>query len=257
MIEHISIVIITRNAAATLGATLHSVRHFANVVIWDNGSTDDTLELATAHNNVDLHTGTFIGFGPSKNAACDLARNDWVFSLDADESLDEKLIDALRVWPPDDPNAVGEALRENHFMGRPVRRGGWGNDQLVRLFHRGHHRFNAAHVHEKVQLENTTRTVQLPGKIEHAAVRHVGQFLEKINRYTEIRRETATRTYPMPVIVIKALYAFVRSYFLKAGFLAGWRGVVIAWSNANGVFYKYTKIFADQRTARERNPPNE
>lgn len=256
MIENISIVIITLNAADTLGATLHSVRDFANVVVWDNGSTDGTLAIAAANPNVDVHHATFIGFGPSKNAACDLAANDWVLSLDADECLDANLVSALRHWPGDAPGTVGEVLRENHFMGRAVRHGGWGNDHLVRLFHREHHRFNAAQVHEKVQLTATTKIARLPGKVEHAAVRHVGQFLQKIDRYTEIRRTSSDRTYPMSIIVIKSLFAFFRSYVLQRGFLAGWRGMVIAWSNANGVFYKYTKILADKRVARERHPPN-
>ncbi|MFK8014570.1 MAG: glycosyltransferase family 2 protein [Gammaproteobacteria bacterium] len=256
MIDHISIVIITRNAADTLRATLDSVSAFDNVIVWDNGSDDGTHEIAQSFENVELHHAEFLGFGPSKNAACDLAQNDWVFSLDADERLDHQLVTALRKWPLDAPNTVGEILRENHFMGRAIHHGGWGNDHLVRLFHRRHHRFNTAQVHEKVMLHDASRTVALPGTVQHIAVRHVGQFLQKIDRYTEIRRETHTRTYPAVVIVIKAGFAFFRSYVLQRGFLAGWRGLTIAWSNANGVFYKYIKILADQRVASERYPPN-
>ncbi len=256
MIDHISIVIITRNAAATLGATLASVRNFSNVVVWDNGSDDGTLELAATHANVDIHHASFLGFGPSKNAACDLARNAWVFSLDADECLDAPLIEALANWSPDDQTRVGQILRENHFMGRAVHHGGWGNDQLVRLFHRDAHRFNDAQVHEKVAVSTQTQLVPLPGRVLHAAVRHVGQFLQKIDRYTEIRRESSDKTYPTPIIVIKSAFAFFRSYVLQRGFMAGWRGLIIAWSNANGVFYKYIKILADQRVAREHHPPN-
>lgn len=256
MIDHISIVIITRNAAQTLAATLSSVSRFANVVVWDNGSDDGTLELAAEHANVDVHHASFLGFGPSKNAACDLARNDWVFSLDADECLDDELIAALATWTPDDHARVGQILRENHFMGRAVRHGGWGHDRLVRLFHRKVHRFNDAQVHEKVALTDSVKVVRLPGRVVHAAVRHVGQFLQKIDRYTEIRRESSQKTYPTAVIVIKSAFAFFRSYVLQRGFLAGWRGLIIAWSNANGVFYKYIKILADQRVQREHHPPN-
>jgi glycosyltransferase involved in cell wall biosynthesis len=256
MIDHISIVIITRNAAATLGATLDAVREFSNVVVWDNDSNDGTLQLAGGYPNVDIHRAQFIGFGPSKNAACDLARHDWVVSLDADECPNASLIDALRAWTGDDPHEVGRVLRENHFMGRAVRRGGWGNDRLVRLFHRHTHRFDDAQVHEKVLLDAQSRMVDLPGCIEHAAVTELGQFLQKIDRYTEIRRQSGGRTYPATIVVIKAAFAFFRSFILQLGFLAGWRGLVIAWSNANGVFYKYMKLLADRRVASERDPPN-
>lgn len=257
MIDHISIVIITRNAADTLAATLDSVTDFAQVVVWDNDSDDGTRELARAYPNVTLVIAEFLGFGPSKNAASNCAQTDWVFSLDADERLDDALVTALRDWTGDDPKAVGEILRENQFMGRTIRRGGWGDDRLVRLFHRKHHRFTDAAVHEKVETTQDTRLVRLPGTVHHAAVRELGSFLQKVDRYTEIRRQTQSRTYPAPVIVAKAAFAFFRSYVLELGILAGWRGLAIAWSNANGVFYKYMKILADQRVARERHPTNE
>lgn len=250
-IEHISVIIITRDAAETLAATLDSAAPFAHVVVWDNGSTDSTLEIAKRYANVSVHRGEFIGFGPSKNAACDCATTDWVFSLDADECIDASLASALSDWDTGNEDRVGEVLRENQFMGRTVRRGGWGDDRLVRLFHRTRHRFNNAAVHEKVATDANTQIVRLPGAIEHAAVRHIGQFLQKINHYTEIRRRTNTRSYPAPVIVLKAGFAFFRSYVLKLGALAGWRGLVIAWSNANGVFYKYMKVHADRRVERE------
>lgn len=256
MIEHISIVIITRNAADTLTATLDSVRDFKHVVVWDNASEDGTLDLLGDYPNVELHQAEFLGFGPSKNAAADCALTDWVFSLDADEQLDDNLVTALRQWTGDDVHAVGEILRENQLMGRTVRRGGWGDDRLVRLFHRRHHRFTDAAVHEKVATTSRTRVVRLAGHLKHDAVRHLGQFLQKVDRYTEIRRETHTRTYPVPIIVAKAMFAFVRSYFMELGVLAGWRGVAIAWSNANGTFYKYMKILADKKVAAERHPPN-
>ncbi|MEO1573674.1 MAG: hypothetical protein AAFU65_01800, partial [Pseudomonadota bacterium] len=124
-------------------------------------------------------------------------------------------------------------------------------------FHRQHHRFTDAAVHEKVATHDQTRLVTLPGTVLHAAVRDLGQFLQKVDRYTEIRRQTQSRTYPAPIIVLKAAFAFFRSYVLELGILAGWRGLAIAWSNANGVFYKYMKILADHRVARERHPTNE
>ena len=257
MIDHISIVFITRNAADTLAAALDSVTDFAHVIVWDNDSTDGTQALARRYPNVTVVEAEFLGFGPSKNAAADCAPTDWVFSLDADECLDTPLVTALRDWQGDDPDSVGEVLRENQLMGRTVRRGGWGEDRLVRLFHRQHHRFTDVAVHEKIATTPTTRLVRLPGTVRHNAVRHLGEFLQKVDRYTEIRRETQARTYPAAVIVGKAAFAFFRSYVLELGLLAGWRGLAIAWSNANGVFYKYMKILADKKVARERHPPNE
>ena len=59
--------------------TLESVRQFAEVVVYDNGSTDATLDLASRYPNVKLHRGDFFGFGPTKNHALGLANNEGVF----------------------------------------------------------------------------------------------------------------------------------------------------------------------------------
>lgn len=249
MIDHISAVIIAKNAASTIPKTLTSLSQFKEVIVYDNGSSDDTPAICKSFSNVKHIDGHFEGFGPTKNKAVKEASNNWVFSLDADESLSTELVEALKSWPSNSPtNVVGEVLRENHFMGEAVTRGGWGNDTLVRLFNRESHLFNKNMVHESVELNKQSEKKKLQGVIEHDAVQHIGQFLEKVNRYSEIRRETQTKTYSPSVILLKAFWRFFQSYVLKLGILEGWRGMVIAWSNANGVFFKYMKIYADKQT---------
>ncbi len=91
MLDKISIVIITKNAVSTLPKTLESTKEFDEVVIYDNGSKDETLAIAGDFNNVSLYRGSFMGFGPTKNHAISLARHDWVFSLDSDETITPEL----------------------------------------------------------------------------------------------------------------------------------------------------------------------
>ncbi len=252
MINHISVAIITKNAAATLSKTLSSLTDFAEVVIYDNGSDDETPEIANRYPNVKFQVGHFEGFGPTKNRAIALASNDWILSLDADETVSPTLLKALAAWPADCPvHHAGLILRDNYLMGAAVRRGGWGNDWLIRLFNRQCHRFNDAKVHESVQLSAETKTVKLDGTIDHNAIQDIGQFLQKVDRYSEIRQQqfvAKNKDLPAVIIFIKALFAFWRSYLFQLGFLCGWRGLVIAWSNANGVFFKYMKAHASQQT---------
>ncbi|MBA3581033.1 MAG: glycosyltransferase family 2 protein [Gammaproteobacteria bacterium] len=248
MIEHITAVIITKNAQTTLAACLESLRPFAEVVIFDNGSNDDTLIIARSYPNVKVYQGIFQGFGPTKNHAVSLANNSWVFCIDADERITPALADELTQWPLDTPdNHVAKILRENWFMGKPVRVGGWGNDRLIRLFHRVRYGFDDAPVHEKVWLNSPAVVRTFEGVLQHAAVDELGQFLIKINRYSEIRRQTSKRSYRPFIIVLRSLAAFLKSYVLKLGFLAGWRGLVIAVADANGVFFKYMKIYVYQQ----------
>lgn len=243
MMAELSVVIITRNAAATLTRTLDALDGVGEVVVYDNGSTDDTLDIARRYANVSLHQGEFFGFGPTKRHAVSLARHDWILSLDADEAPDIRLLESLAGWLPGaKEQQVVEVHRENWLLGRPVHHSGWGNDWLVRVFHRRQHNFNDVMVHESVAVSAAAQAVRLDGCIEHLAVTELSQFLDKINRYSEIRARSDTlRVYPVAVIVLKTAFAFLRTYLLQRGCLDGWRGLVIAVANANGVFWKYMK----------------
>lgn len=241
----VSVVIITRNAASTLQNTLDAVQCFENVVIYDNGSSDDTFRIAASYPNVSLHQGDFIGFGPTKRHAVSLAKHDWILSLDADEAPSPELIESITTWVNNaSPSDLGEILRENWMMGQPVHYSGWGNDWLIRLFDRRSHNFNNAMVHEAISVNSISRVQRLSGTIKHTAVTDLSQFLEKINRYSNIRAESGKlKHYSVLAIFFKAVFAFLRTYFLQQGWRDGWRGLVIAVSNANGVFWKYMKNF--------------
>ncbi len=246
MLDQISVVIITRNAAATLADALVSASGFDEVLVYDNGSDDATIEIAQAYENVSLRQGEFLGFGPTKNHAVSLARNDWVFSLDADEEISAELREFLRDWVPTSTRTVGVIRRDNYMMGKLVDKAGWGADWLVRLFNRNEHGFNDNAVHESVPTTESSERERIPFPMRHNAVQHLGQFLTKVDRYSEIRRQTRDKTFHPLVIVLRSFFAFFRSYIIRGGVLAGWRGLVIAWSDSNGVFFKYMKIYADQ-----------
>lgn len=243
---------ITRDAAATLADCLAGLAAFPEVVVFDNGSTDDTPAIARRFGNVRLERGEFTGFGPTKNHAASLARHDWIFMLDSDEIASDALVASLSRASLDDPARVYFIERHNYFMGKRVRHAGWGSDWLPRVYHRGRHRYSDALVHENIVLGAASRPERLEGALSHLAVRELGQFLVKVNRYSELRSRTARRVHSPALIFFRAGWAFFRTYVLRLGFLDGWRGLVIAWSNANGVFFKYMKPYAERRAAERR-----
>lgn len=244
MIKDISAVIITKNALPTLKDTLASLKDFEEVLVYDNGSDDGTLELLRETPNVRLEQGEFMGFGPTKQHAVNLASNDWVLSLDADETLTPELLDELKHWTTQhSADTVAYVLRNNFFLGQQVRYSGWGNDWLIRLFNRQHCNFNDAMVHENITVPADSKKVRLKAPINHAAVTELNQFLTKVNRYSDIRAATMKKKHHPAVTLLKAMFAFFRTYILKLGILDGWPGLVISVSNANGVFWKNIKRY--------------
>jgi len=245
-LSRISAVLIVRDAAASLAATLDSLREFDEVVVFDNGSSDDTMEIAGRYPNVTIHEGKFTGFGPTRNAAAALARNDWIFSLDADEVLSDSLAASMAGLELNGPDKTYSVERQNYLLGKRVRFSGWGSQWLTRLYNRTTHRFTDVAVHEKVELRDGEQAGQLTGTLQHTAMRDAGDFLVKMHRYTMLKAGESKRTYHPAVIVLKTFWAFVRSYILRLGILDGWRGLLISVSEANGVFYKYMVIYSQR-----------
>jgi len=251
-LQEIHPVLITRNAALTIRRSLASLADFPRVVVYDNGSTDDTLEICRSFPNVRLERGEFFGFGPTYNHAAALAEGDWVLSVHADEYLDNELVTGLAAADLSDPLTVHLVERRDLFLGKDVRRGGWGRARLPRLYNRTTCHFDEAPVHERLLLPPGARQRQLPGLLWHDAVTDVDEFLRRISQYSELRRRVDGKVHSAPAILGRAWWAFFRSYVLQLGVLEGWRGMVIAWSNATGAFFRHMKRHADREVERER-----
>lgn len=243
----ISVVIIARDAGATLAGALDSTRNFGEVVIYDNGSRDDTDVIAARYDNVRFYQGKFNGFGSTRNAAAALATSEWILSVDADEVVDAALAASLAGLALNQPECVYAVERHNYLLGRRVRHGGWGSQWLVRLYNRNTHRFTEVAVHEKVALKRSEYPVRIVGTLRHYAMAEAGDFLVKMHRYTILKAGESTRTYHPAIICLKSIWAFVRAYILRLGALDGWRGLLISVSEANGVFYKYMAIYSKRQ----------
>jgi glycosyltransferase involved in cell wall biosynthesis len=243
-LSRISAVLMVRDAEPTLVATLDSLKGFGEVLVFDNGSKDRTLEIAGRYPNVRIHKGEFSGFGPTRNKAASLASNDWVFSIDADEVPDQTLLTALDAVVLDRPELSYCVERQNYLLGKRVRHSGWGSQWLTRLYNRKAHAFTDVVVHEKVELKAGEEPVRLSGTLKHMPMQDAGDFLVKMHRYTMLKAGESRRTYPPAIILLKTFWAFIRSYILRLGILDGWRGVLISVSEANGVFYKYMVIYS-------------
>lgn len=245
----VSAVVICQNASSTIARCCQSLANFDEVLIYLNDSTDDTEAKCREYPNVTIVVGEFSGFGPTKNAAVDSARNDWVLSIDSDEYVDEQLVASLSGIDFEQPKSAFEVLRKNRFCGQHVRRGGWGNDILLRVFHRQYARFNNNLVHEKVIAGQGVAIQRLAGVLWHDAVVSLDQFLQKISRYSELnaRDVSPSATHHPFIALIRAQFKFFKSYILQLGFLAGWRGVVIAYAAATGTFFKYAKRYSKSR----------
>src|SRR5690606_865512 len=87
----LSVIIITRDESRHIGACLATVAFADEIIVVDSGSRDNTRDIASARGARVVQTDDWPGFGPQKNRALDLATQDWVLTLDADERVTPEL----------------------------------------------------------------------------------------------------------------------------------------------------------------------
>lgn len=238
MIEHISVVIMARNAEETIEETLKSLDDFSEIILYLNDSRDATEAIANKYKNVKVVKGEFIGFGPSKNRAAKYAKNQWILSLDSDEVLNANIIEEIIAQKYDKKERLFVFKRENYFLGaKTVSR-----DNIVRLYHTQYTKLNENLVHEKVIVPADAHVVKLQHAFKHHNITDINQMLSKMIKYTDLGAQDKKTCFFL-VVIAKATFAFIQTYILRFYFMNGWRGFVIAVSNANRRFYKYLKQY--------------
>ena len=86
MSNPLSVVIITKNEEKFIGDAILSANFANEVLVLDSGSVDNTSYIAKEL-GARVENQDWLGFGPQKNKAIELANNDWVFVLDSDERI--------------------------------------------------------------------------------------------------------------------------------------------------------------------------
>jgi glycosyltransferase involved in cell wall biosynthesis len=245
----LSVVLITRNAAAQLPDCLASVAFADEVVVVDSGSTDGTAEVAQRL-GARVVQKEWLGFGRQKQFAVEQAAHDWVLCLDADERVSPELAASLVRALASPATPVFRMARRNRFLGRWLRHGEGYPDWSPRLFDRRQARWSDDAVHEKVLYAVTPGT--LGGDLLHESAEDLGRYLEKQNRYSTLAAEAlhrAGRRAGVAELALSPLVRFVKFYFLRLGCLDGLPGLVHISIGCMNSFLKYAKLIELQRAS--------
>ena len=241
----LSAILITRNEEANLEDCLASLDGLATqIVVVDTQSTDRTLVIAQRYGALISSPTDWPGFGPQKNRALDLASEDWVLSLDADERLTPELraeIKGVLDKPQTDCYAIP---RLSWYCGRFMRHSGWTPDYVDRLFKRGSARFSTDLVHERLIPKGPV--LRLKNQMLHYSFMNLAQVQEKMERYSTASAQQAFargKTASPLKAILHGAWSFFRTYILRAGFLDGPQGFSLALANAKGSYLRYIKLW--------------
>lgn len=252
----LTLVVTTYNNAATLPRCLDSVSCADEILVLDSGSSDDTAALAQSR-GARLETRPFDDYGPQKQHAIELAGNDWILLLDADEALTGTLDRWIGRQKRDGFDADGYELpRFEQVFWRMQSRWSRPNYQL-RLFDRRLTRMNEVPVHAAPVCRGRVRRLGLA--FVHYGEPDIHTKVEKINRYSTgmapHRLERGKGGNPWIMVFYPPLQ-FLRLYVFRRQFLNGWAGFVNAAVGAFYVFLKYAKVYEARRAGERKGPPD-
>jgi glycosyltransferase involved in cell wall biosynthesis len=241
--QKISAYILAFNEAEKIKAAVETVLWADDIVVVDSNSTDATAAIATGIGARVIQV-PFKGFGDLRNRAIEACAHDWIFSLDADErctpGVRDEILGLLASAPAHDAYLVP---RRNYIMGRWIRGSGWyPNFRQPQLFRKGSMRYTLDPVHEGYELLSAKPIGKLRNAVWQVPYRNLEETLRKVNRYSSLGAQKLTsKKVSMGGAFGHAVWAFLKHYVFKAGFIDGWAGFVIALQSFESTFYRYAK----------------
>jgi glycosyltransferase involved in cell wall biosynthesis len=252
--EKLSVVIITLNEEKNIQVCIQSVSSIADeIIVLDSFSTDNTQAICEQL-GVRFYQHKFEGHIEQKNRALQLANNNWVLALDADEQPNSTLLQNIKNTL-DNPKADAYYFnRLTNYLGKWIKHSAWYPDQKLRLFKKSKGQWAGQNPHDKIEISPDAKVEYLKGDLLHFSYYSIEQHLTQINNFTTIGAAEAFkkgRKANLPIAIIKSIWKFIRDYFFNLGILDGYYGFVICSLSAWATFTKYLKIrelYKDKRT---------
>lgn len=239
-------VIITFNEERNIKQCLRSLVGVVDeIIVVDSFSTDQTKAICNEF-NVTFIEQTFLGYIEQKNFALEQASNDFVVSLDGDESLSEQLQQSIKSLKSNWKFDGYYCNRFNNFCGQWIKYSDWYPNRKLRVFDRRTGQWKGINPHDTILLhDNNTKTGQLKGDILHKTYQSYSEFNQKTEHFSTISAQAYFDTgkkASLWKIIFNPTWAFFKAYILRLGFLDGFNGFVICIQTANITFLKYSKL---------------
>ncbi|MFC2156733.1 glycosyltransferase family 2 protein [Acidobacteriota bacterium] len=243
---NISAVLIVRNEEKKLDAALKSLQDVVDeIIVVDSCSTDDTVKIAKRYTN-HVFEKTWTNYAEQKNYANQKASHEWILSLDADERLSDELAAEIKTLKSSvaEPVEAGFSMpRQVFYLGRWIRHSAWYPDRKVRLFRKDQAAWEGEYIHESLVIKGDVR--RLNGVLHHFTYNNIRDHLDRINQFSDLAAQklyAANKKSRGYHLILLPFLGFIKSFFLKAGILDGFAGLVISILHGYSVFIRYAKL---------------
>ncbi|MEM0967552.1 MAG: glycosyltransferase family 2 protein [Verrucomicrobiota bacterium] len=240
---NVSVCILAKDEEANLPRCLAPLEAFDEVIVLDSGSEDKTVEIARQWGATVIEE-SWQGFGATRKKLFQAASKPWILWLDADEVVPQGLVDEIQKVAGMKSNRNGFWINRITYIGKKrFHHGNWYPDWNLRFFRTEGWFMEERDVHERIQVHGETG--RFFSCIDHYSYRNWAERKERSQRYAKLWAAEAFRDGRRVTFfdqVGHSFACFVKAFFLKLGFLDGFSGLRLAFSNASEVSDKYRRL---------------
>ena len=249
----ISAVVLTKNEEKNIGKCLKSLDFVDEIVIVDDESMDNTIELV--HKVLKVHKVYKVferklegDFASQRNFGMSKTSNEWVLFVDADEEvtdgLKKEIVSLL------DCSIVEydgyDVKRRDYFWNRELKYGETrkaSSQGMVRLVKKGSGKWMGT-VHEV--FHTVSNLGSLNGYLNHYPHQTLKEFINVVNDYSSMRSKElfnqGVKTNVLQIILYPSI-KFIYSYFILLGFLDGPAGFTYSFMMSFHSFLVRAKLY--------------
>jgi glycosyltransferase involved in cell wall biosynthesis len=261
----ITVIVSVKNEALNLPSCLEKLQRFAQIILVDSGSTDETITIATAMGAEVLQFVWNGKFPKKRNWALQNTnlQNEWVLFLDADEFVTEAFVNEVAMKIQDSKYNGYTIQFENYFMGKKLRYGyGFKKSALFKKSKGAYEKVEEdlwshldMEVHEHPIIEGNVGLIK--AKVVHKDFKNLDHYIAKHNaystweakRYLQLRQSKNSQLslnqrikYGLLNTGLLPMVYFIGAYFFKLGFLDGKQGFYLARFKSHYFFQIQTKV---------------
>lgn len=239
-------IIISKNEEKNIVDCIESIKFSDEIIVVDNNSSDLTSDLAKK-NGARVISAKFSDFSTQREAGLKAAKSDWIFYLDADERVNEKLKDEiLSTIKNEDSKEAYKVKRKNYYFGKYE----WKYyAELERLFKKDALKGWFGEIHESPNFVGNVG--KLNGFIDHYTHNDLTSMMDKTIKWSDVEAKIRFDANHPPMSWWRfprvMLTSFLTYYISQKGYKLGTAGLIESMFQSYSTFITYAKLWEMQQ----------